>query len=134
MATKIPPTGEQISTALAEVVIGSAPVRLRSGLASGTTIAASGSAEEEVVVAGLGQIRVRYKLAGTGLDETVELIPILASGGEATTGTASDSAASSGTERALTLELVGEELLKVKITNNNGAEAITVNYVEVAGE
>lgn len=111
------------------------PKQLTGDLAASTTIAASGNADEKIPVYGMSRVRVRYKLTGTGLDETVTITPYLADGSTlATTNAASDSGATSATERSQTFEPWGEHFVSIKVLNNNGSNAITVNYIEVQAQ
>ena len=111
------------------------PHRLTGDLAASTSIAASGNATEKIPVYGMTRVRIRYKLTGTGIDETVSITPYLADGTTlATTDAASDSGATSATERAQTFEPWGEHYVEIKVLNNSGSNALVVNYIEVQAQ
>lgn len=114
------------------------PTRLTGDLAAATVIAASGSANEVVPCHGLSRVRVRYKLTGTALNELVTIAPALAGATQAVAtaavaGVETDNAAVSGTETSQEIDLYGEEYLVITIAEQGGANAITVDYVEVQG-
>jgi len=108
------------------------PTRLNEDLAATTVIAASGTATEKVRVKGASKIRVRAKLTGTTPNGTLSILPLLADEAtEAATGTGTGAISASGTEIMVDLDLKGEKEVNITVSEDGGANALTVSYIDV---
>lgn len=105
--------------------------RLGGALAPGTSIAASGSAAEDIPCTGYNHMRVRVLPGGTGTP-AIDATPY-AQDGTTKVGTGLPTTVTPGvaTEGMLDLPLKGERLVEVAVSETVGSNPVTITWVDI---